>query len=129
MQDRQSAALNNWARRIEARHADLDQWSRDPAGLWSTLSGFAIGPAAQRFVQAVAGHAVDDPDGFATNPAVHRLILERELGLKGTRARLSHRAALENWQGEPFGGQFEFRWTIAKSHLADLAAAHNRDRR
>ena len=63
------------------------------------------------------------PTGFAESAEVHATITRREIQLKGKRSRLGHRAALENWNQAPFGGQLEYRWTITKSYLGDIANA------
>ena len=46
-----------------------------------------------------------------------------EILLKGKRARLANRGALENWNRQPVGGQLDYRWQVTKSYLADIAAA------
>lgn len=43
--------------------------------------------------------------------------------MKGKRARLAHRAALENWNQTAAGGQFGYRWSIARNYLAEIAGA------
>ena len=64
-----------------------------------------------------------DPSGFPSNESLHAQIRNREIDLKGKRARLGHRSALENWNGAPFGGQLDYRWPIARSYLTDIATA------
>ena len=71
----------------------------------------------------VVRRAIDDADEFAQDPEIHTLIRQRELRLKSKRARLSYRAALENWNQAPAGGQLDYRWSITKTYLLDIAAA------
>ena len=115
--------LEDWGRMIDDRHAALHSWVADLPELWRVLTDSRVGVSTRGFVSEVVSRAVDDPFGFAENLAIHTVIRDREILLKGKRARLANRAALENWNRQPVGGQFDFRWPVTKSYLADIAAA------
>jgi hypothetical protein len=66
---------------------------------------------------------VVDPVRFVEDSSLHSEIARRELRLKTSRAMLTHRSALENWNQAPFGGQLNYRWPVARSYLTDIAAA------
>ena len=118
----QRAQLNDWAKMIGSRHQELCSWVEDLPEFWTVLAGHRVGNATQNFVNEVVNQAVGNPEGFAEDQEVHAIIRHRELRLKSKRARLAHRAALENWNQAPVGGQLNYRWPTTKSYLSDLAA-------
>ena len=108
---------------IDDRHEELSSWVDDLSEFWHVLAGHGIKGRTQDFVTAMVRRAVANPYGFANDSVVHGHIYDRELQLKSKGARLAHRTALENWSGAPFGSQFDYRWPITKSYLADIAKA------
>ena len=121
----QEARLEEWSRLIEDRHDTLRSWSSDLPEFWKFLAGHRVGVGShtQGFVHEVIRRAVSDPVAFPNDPIVHTHIRDREILLKNRRARLACRAALENWNGKPVGGQLDYRWPVTQSYLADIAAA------
>lgn len=119
----QRRSIEDWRRLIDERHAALQSWVAELPEFWRILAGHRVGVGTRRFVSEVVGRAVNDPVGFADDPAIHTVIRDREILLKGKRARLANRAALENWNRQPVGGQLDYRWQVTKSYLADIAAA------
>ncbi len=119
----QRDGLHEWGLLIRDRHEALRSWVDDLPEFWRILAGCRVGAATRDFVGEMVRRAVDDPDGFPEDRRVHVLIRHRELLLKGKRARLTQRTALEKWNQKPMGLQLDYRWPITKSYLADLAAA------
>lgn len=119
----QKRHLDGWSDLVGRRHDELRAWVESPHEFRRLLAGHGIAQSTLHYWDAMARHAVDDPEQFAERTQVHRLIRDRERRLKSKRARLSHRAALENWNQMPFGGQLDYRWGITKTYLRDLAAA------
>ena len=119
----QRKQLNDWAQLIDDRHAELCSWVEDLPEFRQILASHRVSGSTQHFVDNVVRRAVDSPAGFADDPVIHRRIRDREIRLKSKRARLAHRAALENWNQEPVGGQLNYRWPTTKIYLADLSAA------
>ena len=115
--------LRGWVQLISDRHEELRSWVENPKEFWRVLASHAVTPVTQSFVNEVVNRAVDNPKGFAEDPEIHTLIRHRELRLKSKRARLAHRAALENWNRAPVGGQFDYRWPTTKRYLEDFVAA------
>lgn len=115
--------LDTWVQMIDDRHQELADWVGYLPECWRVLAGYTVISTTQGFVNEVVRRAVDNPKGFAEDREIHDLIRNRELRLKSKRARLAHRAALENWNGAPFGAQLDYRWPVTKRYLADLAAA------
>jgi hypothetical protein len=70
----------------------------------------------ERWVESVASdkHELD-------RPAVHRLIELREKQLKGPRAILQNRRALEQWSGASGLNRLTYRWQEAQRYLSELA--------
>ncbi len=123
LEESQKQELDDWSELVGGRHAELLAWVKARHEFRQVLAGYGIAQGTLHYWNEMARHAVDDPAWFAERPAVHRLIRDRERRLKSKRARLSHRAALENWNQMPFGGQLDYRWGITKTYLQDLAAA------
>ncbi|MCY3926076.1 MAG: DUF6361 family protein [bacterium] len=123
LEQRQLRRLDGWAELLTDRHAELRSWVENLPEFWHVLAEHRIGGATQDFVHFVARRAVEAPEGFAEDRSVHDSIIDREFRLKSKRARLSYRAALENWGQVPGGGHFDYRWPITKRYLADLARA------
>lgn len=59
-------------------------------------------------------------NGEHRGEAARRLIAERELRLKGRRARIHHAQARETWTPGAGTGRLGYRWGIARSYLADI---------
>ena len=115
--------LHDWRQLIGDRHEELRSWVQNLPEFWRVLAGYGISSVTQAFVKDVVRRAVADPAGFANDPVIHGRIRDREIRLKANRARLAHRAALENWNQAPVGGQLNYRWPTTKIYLADMAAA------
>ena len=115
--------LEEWTKLIGGRHHVLHSWVADLTEFWRVLADYRIGVGTRDFVCEVVSRAVNDPTGFADEPVIHTQIRSREILLKGRRARLANRAALENWNQAPVGGQLDYRWRVTQSYLADIAAA------
>ena len=123
LEEGQRDRIKSWVELVQDRHAELCSWAADPPEFWAVLAGHSIRTGTRDFVNEVVRRAVDDPEEFAEDPEIHTLIRHRELRLKSKRARLSYRAALENWNQAPAGGQLDYRWSITKTYLLDIAAA------
>ena len=123
----QRSRLEEWGRLIGDRYDDLNSWVTNLPEFWRELVDHRVRSDTQDFVREVVRRAVTNPVGFGDDPMVHRLIRDREIRLKGKRARLAHRAALENWNRERVGGQLNYRWPVTQSYLADIAAAGLQD--
>lgn len=123
LEEGQLDQLEGWVRRVNSRHGELCSWVNDPTEFRQLLADYRIADSSLHFWHQMARLALNDPAGFAETEKVHLLIRERERRLKSKRARLSHRAALEDWIQPPRVGQLDYRWAITKSYLQDLASA------
>ena len=123
LEENQTHRLVDWSRSVGNRRDTLFAWVDNAPAFWQLLTDYRIARGTLHFWDQMARRAVDDPTGFGENQDVHRLIRERERRLKSKRARLSHRAALEDWTQASTGGQLDYRWSITRQYLRDLAAA------
>lgn len=128
LEESQLGRLQRWVEMVEGRHGELRSWADDLPAFWALLHRYRIRRSTRDFIAGIVCSAVDNPEGFGEDPSVHEQIRLREIRLKGKRARLSHRAALENWNHRAVGGQFGYRWSIAKNYLGEIADALAADR-
>ena len=117
--------LRRWEIRVSAQQQDASAWVAEIDALWAFLddAGQPIAEPIKTFVTTILRAAVSDPAGFRSDARVENEIRAREGRLKGGRARLTSRAALESWDGGAAGVALDYRWPIARSYLADLSAA------
>ena len=120
--------LQRWVAMVESRHGELRSWVDDLPVFWALLHRYRIRQSTRDFISGIVRSAVDNPEGFGEDPTIHEQIRLREVRLKGKRARLVHRGALENWNQTAGGGQLGYRWSIAKNYLGELADALAADR-
>ncbi len=123
LEEKQLSDLVAWGQLINDRYEDLRSWVEDLPQFWHVMAGHGVNGRTQDFVTAVVKSAIANPVDFANDSVVQGHIYDRELQIKTNRARLAHRSALESWSQTPAGGQFNYRWPITKSYLADIAKA------
>jgi len=122
--------LQRWVDLVERRRGELRAWVDDLPTFWELLDRNRRSPVnhgTRDFITKIVEMAVNNPGGFRDDPTIHEQVCHREIRLKGRRARLGTRAALENWHGAPVGGQHTYRWSIAKGYLGEIAAALGTD--
>jgi hypothetical protein len=116
--------LTQWADLVKSRRSELTEWAKQLDNLWIKLSeGANIPKRAKEFVTQIINLALEDPDKFAEDLRVQKLVQQREFELKNNRSRFKNLEALKEWNSPGFGGQLRFRWQIAESYLSDLAIA------
>ena len=110
--------LGQWRDELNVTAA-LDGWSRTE--WWATIRRLNPGlrPVTIQFVNSWLDLIDGDPD-LTRSRAAGELISTRERRIKGGRARLVNQAALDKWSGGSGLGRHDFRWLIARGHLADL---------
>ena len=117
----QAAAL---AAIIEGRHAELAKWLDNIDEFWTIADpGGDVPEETRAFIERMSEAVLEAPSKFVDDVTIARDITMREHQLKGQRARLTSRAALESFPGGLIGGQMDFRWSNVRRYLADLAAA------
>ncbi|MDE0188638.1 MAG: DUF6361 family protein [bacterium] len=119
----QLGRLQRWVEMVQSRHGELLSWVDDLPAFWKLLDRYRIRRSTRDFIAGIVRTAVDNPEGFEQDSTVHEQIRLREIRLKGKRARLAYRAALENWNQTAAGGQLGYRWSIAKNYIGEIADA------
>ncbi len=115
--------LRRWTDLIHNRRKELSDWVKDLPAFWNLLRHDRIPMSTRNFIAMISELAVERPEKFENDSTIHEQIRLRETTLKGKRARLTNRGALENWNGGAVGGRHEYRWSIAKGYLGEIAAA------
>ena len=118
------AWLADWSDSMAATVSELERWDR--AFMWSRMlrANPRLRPRTREFSNrwyevsvTKAGWPVGDL------PEARRLIRERELELKGARARLTYAEARDRRRGYPTSERLEFRWTQVKRITSDIMVA------
>ncbi|MEZ5281755.1 MAG: DUF6361 family protein [Acidimicrobiales bacterium] len=123
LRDRLAAALDEWVGLMSSDSESVEVWAADRDSFYKAIGGEEAVPRSTRvFVDSMIDAAIADPEGLAGDTAVRSAIRDREIKLKGKRARLGPRSAIETWNGEPFGGMLTFRWPTCVGYLEDLGA-------
>jgi hypothetical protein len=110
--------LDQWAQRLDDE-AVLRDWDR--SRFWQVIRQHnpRIRPSTQRFLEEwwrLAGK------GQHASEEARSLVTVRELNLKRGRARLTYPEARSTWGVGAGTGALDFRWSIARGHLNDIAA-------
>ncbi len=109
--------LEDWLGQLDQQRV-FDGWDR--ADFWSRLLRLnpRIRPGTRRFLEAWWDLA---ESGQHEGDAARHLVTSRELQLKGARARLTYPDARSTWGIGAGTGALDYRWTIARRHLNDIA--------
>ena len=114
--------FTHWAEEVQQSRTVLDGWSREE--FWNLV--LEINPRipfpSRRFIDRwldMVAHTAD-PVTLAKNEGVRAMLAERERSLKGPRARLYNRRALELWSGESGTRRLSFRWPQASIIIEDI---------
>lgn len=111
--------LEAWADELRGSGACVG-WDRP--GLWRLVRGRnpRISPPTNGFVERWAKLAAGRAAGIADDATARRLVADRELQLKGPRARLANPRALDQWRGESGLRRMDFRWAIGTRIVTDI---------
>lgn len=115
--------FTDWAALITDRRADFRAWHRDLTQFWTSaaLKDAKIPGRTVNFVEAWLDLALDTPN-LADSPAAVDLLTEREIRLKGSRAKLANERARELWLGATGAYQLSFRWPVGSRLVKDILA-------
>lgn len=118
--DRYRAMYNTWLVEVEDEQV-FDNW--EVASLWALLGerGRTISPTTRLFVNRWVQLAAEELSPL--DERARRLVRDRETFLKGGRARLANRAALDSWRGDSGLVRLDYRWGVATRYLNDIDAA------
>ncbi|NKU56344.1 hypothetical protein GS881_23295 [Rhodococcus hoagii] len=113
--------LDEWAVRCEARRDEVAAWQ--VSALWPlvALKAPRISPATKQFVESWV-NAVQSQDchTLATDPALRRLVADREFQNKRAQSRLRNEKLLATWQGASGTTPLVYRWFQARRIVTDI---------
>ena len=116
--------LIDWSAALGTRNSDLSKWYSNIGNFWacSALNASRIPPLTRSFVGRWLQFVFESPGAgkVAWDGSVRSLVTARESQLKGSRARLSNRSALNRWRGESGTGRLTYRWNTASTFVADI---------
>jgi hypothetical protein len=116
---------------IEEYRQRIASWGEDeaqeehfePKALWSLMAreGARVVEPQRRFVEAWTSRLTQtDPRAIGDDEELRALVANRELKLKGNRARLVNEGRLLDWSGGVGLGRMDFRWSRVRQLVIDL---------
>jgi hypothetical protein len=111
--------LTTWAAE-RATQVGISRWKMTE--FWDTVmgNGHQVSYPTRQFVEGLVAIVQEDPHALADHPRARQMIEQRELSLKGGLARLTHRRALERFNGSAGLYEQTYRWQNVKRILADM---------
>lgn len=117
--------VQHYRDRLSAWSAEAQQsppvTGQDRREIWEMVQGMnrRLNSATRTFL-GTWFDASPTPRSIADDAALRDLIRGRERQMKGPRARLGNRRALDAWGGASAADRLEFRWSYVTSHLQDI---------
>jgi hypothetical protein len=120
--------LQDWARDLTQRTAELQSWGREAFWRCITAQGARIPYGTRLFVEQWWAIVIDRQKAAAVadDRAARTLIAERERKLKGPLARMFNARARERWGYEAGTGRLSYRWPNAQRLSRDILEALER---
>lgn len=122
-----TSELETWVEKLSARWPVYEQWDR--TGFWAVVleGNSRVYTSTRNFVNTWIDLVQQDRFAIPDLPAQARsLISNRERQLKGGKARLHNRRALEMWSTAAGVGLLTYRWPTARSVVSDIHDGLNR---
>lgn len=114
-------ALAIWSEMMTTRRAEHDRWSTEE--FWSLMASHNARIPITTRVFAVSWLTLVrevGPAGIATSDRAQKLVKDREVALKHSRARLVNPRSLELWNGSAGSGQLNYRWRGTEIIVNDI---------
>jgi len=122
--DKYEDRFAEWAAEIRSRWDSLHSWHAALSDFWALISlKLAQIPRRTRtFVTSWLGLVFGDigPENVLNDTYAQNLIRDREVQLKGPRARLANPTALEMWRGASGDRQLDYRWAAVRDIVRDI---------
>jgi len=120
--------LSAWADENEPRRHAHGQHSDH--GQWLAIQGRRPGGGALRFESTwrTMVLSLSDLRGLADSDEARRLVSEREVSVKGRRARVHGGRRLERWAAPGTVNTLDFRWATVRTIIADIVEGLGRER-
>ena len=113
-----------WSKELAGNQPLADGWTVET--LWRLMAarGTPVKAGTQAFVTSWVCAVAQDGADAATRPASRDLIRQREIALKGGRARVVNRDALNAWTGGAGMVRLDYRWAVARRLMNDILIPH-----
>lgn len=112
--------LADWRDLMTARSRDFERWDRRRFWFLAREANPRVPAPTVAFVDRWLDRGLADPGAVQDDAQLHKLLEDRELRLKGRRARLSNREAREDWSGASGADQLDYRWAATSLIVEDI---------
>ena len=116
--------MEEWSKSIGQRFDELSKWHGSLREFWDLkfIRETNIPSRTRDFVNSWLNLLFSSKDTMAvvSGKPAQSLIRNREISLKGKRARLDNQRALEQWQGASGASQIDYRWGNASVMVQDI---------
>jgi hypothetical protein len=116
--------MEEWSKSIGQRFGELSKWHGSLREFWNLkfIRDANIPSRTRDFVNTWLNLLFSSKDTMAaaSGKPAQSLIRNREISLKGKRARLDNQRALEQWQGASGASQIDYRWGNASVMVQDI---------
>lgn len=112
--------VDAWAGELDEEQPLSDDWTVD--SLWALMArqGRPVKPGTQNFVRSWIRAVLEHGASAITMPHIQDLVRQRELSLKGGRARVANQDALNAWTGASGLVRLDYRWAVAQRLMNDV---------
>jgi len=121
--------LEEWSQRLVERGDTLRRWDRERFWYVVASGGASVPYRTRDFVDRWLDMTLSclsnerGPFSLVDERNARSLICNREVSLKGPRARLGNPRALELWSGRSGTAQLNYRWPVAQAIVLDIGEA------
>jgi hypothetical protein len=114
-----------WLSSLAQQADDVAEWANDLPAFWAAVKnrGYEIEPRTVIFVERWIELLLQYRDGIFDQRDAKKLIYEREIEKKRANSRFTNSRVLDQWGGSSGLTPMSYRWQIAQSYIADMAAA------
>ncbi len=115
----------DWLETIDQEFGDVSQWASDLPEFWSILEnrGHVIETSTMAFVEQWIALLLQHNDGVFELASAKKLIREREIEKKRANSRFTNSRVRDQWGGSSGLTRMTYRWRVAQTYVADIAAA------
>lgn len=114
--------LTDWGAELARSEPFSNGWLA--GSLWKVMDRQRkpVHPYTQSFVELWFAAVAATGEAAARDPRMGEMVRQREIALKGGRARLANASALEAWKGNSGLVRLDYRWTVTRTMINDILA-------
>jgi hypothetical protein len=115
----------DWLEAIAKEFGEVTDWASDLPAFWATVEnrGHIIEGSTMAFVERWIVLLLQYWDEVFDIAAAKKLIREREIEKKRGNSRFTNSRVRDQWGGSSGLGRMTYRWRVAQTYIADMAAA------